>query len=67
MSYFQVEEVISVESLSKAKKNDETEKLEDFGDESLALCPVCKKKSLRVENGCNTCINPECGFSKCDT
>lgn len=33
---------------------------------NLKLCPVCGQKTLKVENGCATCINPECGYSKCD-
>ncbi|HID09225.1 TPA: hypothetical protein EYP13_03270 [Candidatus Micrarchaeota archaeon] len=32
----------------------------------LKICPVCGQKTLKVENGCATCINPECGYSKCD-
>lgn len=36
-------------------------------DESnLKICPVCGQRTLKVENGCMTCINPECGYSKCD-
>lgn len=31
------------------------------------VCPKCSKKTLKVENGCNTCINPECAFSRCDS
>ena len=40
----------------------EEEKEEKEIDESkLAVCPVCGKRTLVVENGCYTCINPECG------
>ena len=28
------------------------------------ICPTCSSKSLKTENGCDTCI--ECGYSKCD-
>ena len=28
------------------------------------ICPVCSGKSLKTENGCDTCV--ECGYSKCD-
>ncbi len=35
-------------------------------DANLKICPVCGQRTLKVENGCETCINPECGYSKCD-
>ena len=28
------------------------------------ICPDCSGKSLKTENGCDTCL--ECGYSKCD-
>ena len=28
------------------------------------ICPACSSKSLKTENGCDTCM--ECGYSKCD-
>ncbi len=30
------------------------------------ICPDCNQRTLKMENGCLTCINPECGYSKCD-
>ena len=36
------------------------------GEQDLRICPKCGQKTLKVENGCMTCINPECGYSKCD-
>ena len=30
------------------------------------ICPDCNDRSIKMENGCLTCINPECGYSKCD-
>jgi hypothetical protein len=64
MAYFQIEEVMSVNTKMPEKKKQDTE---SFGDENLAICPACGKKSLRVEGGCHSCINPKCGYSKCDT
>lgn len=32
----------------------------------LAKCPSCGGKTLKVEGGCHSCINKECGYSKCD-
>tara|TARA_Y100000590_G_scaffold438531_1_gene561463 strand:+ start:1384 stop:2043 length:660 start_codon:yes stop_codon:yes gene_type:complete len=31
---------------------------------SFRICPSCSSKSLKTENGCDTCV--ECGYSKCD-
>jgi len=28
------------------------------------ICPTCSSKSLKTENGCDSCV--ECGYSKCD-
>ena len=28
------------------------------------ICPTCNSKSLKMENGCDVCM--ECGYSKCD-
>ncbi|MBI2175981.1 adenosylcobalamin-dependent ribonucleoside-diphosphate reductase [Candidatus Woesearchaeota archaeon] len=35
-------------------------------DMKLSLCPSCKKKTLKIENGCHACLNTDCGFSKCE-
>lgn len=32
----------------------------------LKICPKCGDRSVKVENGCMTCVNEECGYSKCD-
>ncbi len=29
------------------------------------ICPVCNLRTLKIEGGCYTCINPECGYTKC--
>ena len=31
---------------------------------NFRICPSCSSKSLKTENGCDTCV--ECGYSKCD-
>lgn len=33
---------------------------------AFQICPDCSQKSVKMENGCLTCVNPECGYSKCD-
>jgi len=30
------------------------------------ICPECNQRTIKMENGCLTCINPECSYSKCD-
>ena len=30
------------------------------------ICPDCNERTLKSENGCDTCVNPSCGYSKCD-
>ncbi len=47
-------------SLSHSKEKKEDANL------NLKICPVCGQKTLKVEAGCITCINTECGYSKCD-
>jgi ribonucleoside-diphosphate reductase alpha chain len=32
----------------------------------LKICPKCGQKSLKLDNGCMSCMNPDCGYSKCD-
>jgi len=45
---------------------EEKKPTENVEEDKLAVCPVCGKRTLVVENGCYTCINPECGWSKCE-
>ncbi|MBI3034578.1 hypothetical protein HYY72_05455 [Candidatus Woesearchaeota archaeon] len=35
-------------------------------DMKLSLCPACEGSTLKIENGCQSCLNEDCGFSKCD-
>ncbi|MBC8196711.1 MAG: hypothetical protein H8E60_02375 [Candidatus Marinimicrobia bacterium] len=30
------------------------------------ICPDCNNPTLKMENGCDNCVEPECGYSKCD-
>ena len=42
--------------------------MENIGVEGMQLvqCTSCSQNTLKIENGCYSCINEECGFSKCD-
>ncbi|MEK6854137.1 MAG: ATP cone domain-containing protein [Nanoarchaeota archaeon] len=35
-------------------------------DIKLSICPSCSNKTLKIENGCHSCLNETCGFSKCE-
>ena len=59
---------------SKIENNDDEDlvKIESNSSElsqpninnQFKICPTCSAKSLKTENGCDSCI--ECGYSKCD-
>jgi ribonucleoside-diphosphate reductase alpha chain len=36
------------------------------GTAALKICPKCGDRSVKMENGCMSCVNSECGYSKCD-
>ena len=33
---------------------------------NLVRCPSCSQNTLKIDNGCHSCLNEDCGFSKCD-
>ena len=45
---------------------DKKEKNNLSANANLKICPKCGQRTLKVENGCVVCINPECNYSKCD-
>jgi ribonucleoside-diphosphate reductase alpha chain len=40
--------------------------LSAVANSQFKICPDCSERSVKLENGCETCINPKCGYSKCD-
>ena len=36
------------------------------GNTNFRICAECNNRTLKTENGCNICMNPDCGYSKCD-
>ncbi len=34
-------------------------------DIELSECPICKNKTLKIENGCSSCIDENCGYGEC--
>lgn len=45
-------------TLSKSEGNE--------GNVLFRICPDCNNRTLKTENGCDVCMDPECGYSKCD-
>ncbi len=46
-------------NMSQEKKID----VDNFNN-NFKICPTCSNQTLKVENGCDVCI--QCGYSKCD-
>ena len=36
------------------------------GNIKFRICNECNNRTLKTENGCDICMDPECGYSKCD-
>ena len=64
---FYIEEVeVDKETVVEPKKRIENKPINEDDNKMLRNCPQCNEKTLKIENGCNSCINPECGYGKCD-
>ena len=36
------------------------------GNIEFRVCMECNNRTLKTENGCDVCMEPDCGYSKCD-
>ena len=36
------------------------------GNIEFRVCKECNNRTLKTENGCDVCMEPDCGYSKCD-
>ena len=36
------------------------------GNIEFRICMECNNRTLKTENGCDICMDPDCGYSKCD-
>ncbi len=36
------------------------------GNIEFRICVECNNRTLKTENGCDVCMDPDCGYSKCD-
>lgn len=53
-------EIINEENLVPVENNPLSSEI----NSQFRICPTCSSKSLKTENGCDSCV--ECGYSKCD-
>jgi hypothetical protein len=64
-----VEEIVETTPQQEAQKQPGLEKPAfEITSQDIALqtCPKCSKKSLKIESGCHSCMNTDCGYGKCD-
>ncbi len=61
---------ISIEAVNKEGKDVVSVPLSSQttldGGDLFRICPQCNMKTLKIEEGCYVCMNPECNYSKCD-
>ncbi len=36
------------------------------GNTEFKICKECNNRTLKIENGCDVCMDPDCGYSKCE-
>ena len=48
-------------SVTNATKNEV-----NVANSEFRICNECNNRTLKTENGCDICMSPECGYSKCD-
>ena len=36
------------------------------GNTKFRICMECNNRTMKTENGCVICMNPDCGYSKCE-
>ena len=55
-----IESSVNNDGQTKANlKQQDTSNINNF-----KICPSCSNQTLKIENGCDTCV--QCGYSKCD-
>ena len=38
----------------------------NLGNLQFKICPECSNRTLKMEAGCDVCVDSDCGYSKCD-
>lgn len=63
--YAEIADLID-EAIHRNGNGNNKPKMEIISDSEWMLCPKCNQKTAKSENGCITCNDPGCGYSKCD-
>lgn len=67
---FETKKTFIIEEVEAEKEEQpkviENKPVDKNADPNLRACPECSEITLKIENGCNSCVNPECGYGKCD-
>ena len=38
----------------------------NLGNLQFKICPECSNRTLKMEAGCDVCVDSDCGYSNCD-
>ncbi|MBL7034073.1 MAG: hypothetical protein ISR91_08010 [Candidatus Delongbacteria bacterium] len=60
MAQPQIAETVEVIQQVAVSESDEIDNL------AYKICPECQQRTLCNENGCPTCMHPDCNYTKCD-
>jgi len=55
-----------VEDNGKLSKVVQSKEEGNSGNTEFRICKECNNRTLKTENGCDICMDPDCGYSKCD-
>jgi hypothetical protein len=69
-----IEEFFKEMGIIKSEEKKETDSQEKIKFETtniqelnlFQICPRCNLRTLKIESNCYTCVNPDCGYTKCD-
>ena len=59
-------DVRPVEDNGKPKKMVQAKDEGNAGNTKFRICKECNNRTLKTENGCDVCMDPDCGYSKCE-
>ena len=63
-----IEQALHTDEYNKQEEVKEIKVIEEAltnKDDNMQICPKCGNKTAKSENGCLTCIEPSCAYSKC--
>ena len=59
-------ETMPIEDNGLQKKMVHAKEEGNSGNPEFRICNECNNRTLKTENGCDICMDPDCGYSKCD-